>query len=186
MRVTIKSDDDFPRCACTNSTLCSPLQHGPPKKDLHVFSDCGGRWASPMHEGNSNATNGVCDWSTLPFDSITTIVRGAGHPICVSVSGDIQFDCEDPGVVMAGLFTTNWPVSPLVCHAHKHDVRVLASILPNLSQRSTDPHWYEHLMANASAVRRMADNLAQAVAAAGFDGVEFVNQPLRSSFNAEH
>ena len=178
MRVTIKSDDDFPRCACANSTLCAPLQHGPPTKEIHVWSDCGGRWATPMHEGNSNATAGHCDWTTFPFDQITTIVRDAGHPICVSVNGDIQFDCEDPGVAMSGQLTTNWPDSPLVCHAHQHDVRVLASVLPNFKQRSADEHFYEHLMSNASAVRRMADNLAEAVLRAGFDGVEFVSQPL--------
>ena len=85
---------------------------------------------------------------------------------------------------MSGQLTTNWPDSPLVCHAHEHDVRVLASVLPNFKQRSADEHFYEHLMSNASAVRRMADNLAEAVLRAGFDGVEFVSQP--SLFVLQH
>jgi hypothetical protein len=168
-------DDSTPVCSCANASLCKPLAHGPAKQDIHVWSDCGGPWSSARHEGESNATGGDCDWSNFPWNNISTIVRQAGHPICVSVDGAIQFDCENPGHTTTGALTTNWPDSPLVCQAHAHDVRVLAAVLPNHVQRSADPLFYQHLMGNETAVQRMADNLAHAVAAAGYDGISFVS-----------
>lgn len=60
-----------------------------------------------------------------------------------------------------------------MCTAHDHGVRVLVTVLPELKGPGTDPLYYQHLLGNATAVQRMADELAAIVSAAGFDGIEF-------------
>ena len=57
------------KCACANATLCLPLAHGPPpRRDVHVTSDCGGPW-NGTRKGPAS-----CDWRDLDFGTITTLV----------------------------------------------------------------------------------------------------------------
>ena len=66
--------------------------------------------------------------------------------------------------------------SDLVCHAHAHNVRILAIAgRPKWpGNKHYDPtEYYRALLSNETAVLRAASELAQLATAAGFDGVEF-------------
>ena len=149
-----------PSCSCANMTLCSPLQHGTPAADVHVYSDCGGPWASRTRTGN-----GTCDWHALDFKTTTTIVRMVGHPILIGVDGAVNLNVND------GL-RESWPESELLCHAHDNDVRMLVTVLAARGSDTTGKY-FQHLLGNATAVKRMASELLAIVIAAGWDGVEF-------------
>ncbi len=162
-------------CSCANESLCLPLKHGPPAHaDVHVWSDCGGPWQSFLHPGNCEKEPGVgcnstCNWRDLDFSTITTLGRDVGHSLGVRADGRVIINPS----------TGNWPDSELVCHAHEHDVRVVQAVLPYLdqiypkSQRPADPCYYQHLLANATAHKRMASELMEAIRDAGMDGIEF-------------
>ena len=107
----------------------------------------------------SKAGNSSCDWRQFDFDTITTIVRMAGHPLLVGTDGQVAINS-------AG----TWPDSELLCHAHAHNVRVVAVVLPGKGRTAG---YYRSLLSNHTAIQRMATELAGAVGAAGFDGVEF-------------
>lgn len=100
---------------------------------------------------------------------MTTLGRDVGHSL--GVTGD--------GGVIINPTTGNWPDSELVCHAHEHDVRVVQSVLPYLdqiypkSQRPDDPCFYQRLLANTTAHKRLAHELVSAIRDAGMDGVSF-------------
>jgi GH18 family chitinase len=146
----------YPKCSCANMAQCSPLQHGPPAADVHVYSDCGGPWASRTTPGNT-----TCDWHAFDFNTTTTIVRMVGHPIRIGVDGAVDLDRDD---------RITWPESELLCHAHANDVRML---IPILRGSDTTKHYFQNLLGNATAVKRMASELLAIVTAAGWDGIEF-------------
>ena len=123
---------------------------------MHVYSDGGGPWI------NKTASGDTFDWRQFDLSVVTTIVRMAGHPITVNVNGAVQLSTKS-AYGRADL----WPESELVCTAHENDVRVLVTVLPELKGPGSDPMYYEHLMGNATAVQRMADELAAIVLAAG-------------------
>ena len=116
----------------------------------------------------SKAGNSSCDWRQFDFDTITTIVRMAGHPLSVAADGQVIINKA-----------SHWPDSDLLCHAHAHDVRVVAVVLPGGShdlRGTVNSHpvgYYHALLSNRTAISRMATELVEAVEAAGFDGVEF-------------
>ena len=161
-RSASSESDRFPRCSCADASLCRPLSRKHSVgKDVHVYSDCGGPWISASKSGNTS-----CDWRQFDFNKISTIVRMAGHPVSVASDGQVVINNA-----------SSWPDSELLCHAHAHDVRVLAVVLPDgrhgAGSKGHTEGYYKTLLSNSSAVQRMATELAEAVNAAAFDGVEF-------------
>ena len=169
--ISNKSDDkndnryksnEVPKCSCPNSSLCQPLPHGPPVSDVHVWSDCS------VGDGDCagqclNSTDPYCkqtsSWSQFDLSVVTTLVMmHGGHSVTVGVDGAVQ--------VNNGLMD----LSTLLCTAHAHDVRVLAVVLPEPTQKN---NFYQNLFGNATAVSRMADELTAMVRASGIDGLEF-------------
>lgn len=168
--VRLKTEDEqsrtalSPSCSCPGrSDLCKPLASGPPAfADVHVYSDGGGPWVNQSFSGDTY------DWRQFDLSVVTTIVRMAGHPITVAVDGSVHLSTKSAfGPV------DRWPESDLVCTAHDHGVRVLVTVLPELKGPGSDPLYYQHLMGNSTAVKRMANELAAIVSAGGWDGVEF-------------
>jgi di-N-acetylchitobiase len=90
------------------------------------------------------------------WSAISTLVIMSGHPLQVTSNGSV-FVREESG----------WPDSQLICTAHAHNVRVVVTALRAESMS------FAKLLGNASAIDRMASELAAAAAAAGADGVEF-------------
>ena len=170
------ADNNKPtKCSCANATLCLPLAHGPPPHaDVHVWSDCGGPWQSFYEPGNcakhpGPGCNSSCNWRDLDFSTITTLGRDVGHSLGVRADGGVSIlSLNEP-----------WPDSDVVCHAHSHDVRVVAAVHPYLDQiypksaRPHDPCFYQHLLANSTAHSRLAAELVDAIRDSGMDGVEF-------------
>jgi hypothetical protein len=168
-----------PKCSCLNASLCKPLPHGPPAfADVHVYSDGGG----PCLNGTGTAGGSQCDrstgWKQFDLDVVTTLVMMHGHPITVEVNGAVTV--TDPAA---------WPLSELICSAHASDTRVLVTVLAAKGKGPTghsDPtgRYYQNLLGNATAVRRMADELTALVGAAGFDGVEFDFESIESEMTS--
>ena len=118
------SSDLYPKCACANASLCRPLAGPRPAKSVRVVSDCGG----PTHDG--------CDWRAFDWARITEVTRQAGHQLLVSSDGAVSFNAN-PNVHSAhGVL--RWPESELVCFAHAHGVRVLATVLPGILRTSVE------------------------------------------------
>ena len=198
-----KTDDSMlsrgTKCSCANALLCLPLAHGPPPNaDIHVWSDCGGPWqnfcnytSNPQHNlisrdickrslvitdepGNckkhpGDGCNSTCNWRDLDFNTITTLGRDVGHSLGVQEDGGVTINPS----------TADWPDSELVCHAHANDVRVVAAVHPYIdhvypkSKRPHDPCFYQRLLANATAHKRLAAELVEAIRDAGMDGIDF-------------
>ena len=123
-----------------------------------MYSDCGG----PTQD------HGDCNWHAFDWARITEVARMAGHQLLVSSDGSVAAN-QNPDVPSAhGLL--RWPESELVCYAHAHGVRVLATVLGGQGTghfNDAPPLDYSMLMSNASAVARMARGLAAAVTSAG-------------------
>jgi hypothetical protein len=179
LSTTVAHAQQLLRCSCANASLCRPLPRGAAAaKVVRVYSDCGGPTQNP------------CDWRAFDWAGITEISRMAGHQLLVSSDGSVTIN-KNPNVHSAhGLLL--WPESELVCYAHAHGVRVLATVLGGQGAggfNDAPPLDYSLLMSNASAVARMADGLAAAVTSAGFDGLEFDFEsiqrawPVNSSFD---
>ena len=136
----------WPACNCTNRTLCKPLgARSTDTPDIHVYADGGG---SPVND----------NWRSFNFSAISTISRMSGHPLIVQPSGAVEINPK-----------SGWPDSDLLCTAHSHNVRVVATVL----RSHDDPAFYTDLLSNKTAITRAARELAEIVAAAGFDGVEY-------------
>lgn len=107
------------------------------------------------------------NWRHFNFSAIDTLVRMSGHPLQVAADGQVSIGPKSA-----------WPDSELLCHAHSFGVRVVAVVL---SKHKGDPAFFTKLLGNASAVTLMAGQLAAAVEAAGFDGVEFDFETISGS-----
>ena len=80
----------YPTCSCPSNPLghdlCQPLApsrrlEGEQRRDVHVYSDCGGPWESATKAGNSS-----CDWRQFDFSVVKTIVRMAGHSLQIAAA----------------------------------------------------------------------------------------------------
>jgi hypothetical protein len=166
-----------PRCSCGNMSLCEPLGAAATvtRKVVRVYSDCGG----------PTQNHGECNWHAFDWRGITEISRMAGHQLLVSSDGSVALN-RNPYVHSAhGLLL--WPESELVCSAHAHGVRVLATVLGGQGAghyNDAPPLDYSLLLSNASAVERMARGLATLATAAGFDGLDFDFESIQRAWPA--
>jgi spore germination protein YaaH len=145
----------FPRCSCAYMTLCEPLHTRPPSPEVHVWTD------------NGTQEPRLDNWKHFNWSVIDTVVRMSGHPLQVQADGTVAIGSRSA-----------WPDSELLCTAHSHGVRVVVVVLSN---HKGDPAFFTKLLGNASAVKVMAGQLASAVAAAGFDGLEFDFETITAS-----